>query len=764
MNNVSNKAWMFPALIILLLAGGAYAAYHFYGARSSTSTAAVSSTLGSPSAGGDQSAASPDHMKQIFAGIAYLDLHGSDLPPGKTAVDVARSFNSDPDRILQDSDKRITLVPYEGSLTDPSHLVDGGLANSLDRAQLHQFLLRSAGLDARIVSILQDGNSVFARYAATTPGTGAPVKPETLSLLNNAVHELTPSILAKLKSGPGVGTWAAGLTPAKIEKRLYWVQYNRSGQWVDFIPADSTIPVSKRSGAQVLSPDTLATLTWQFKLTVTNSYSGNSVQTEVLSFAAPALDLNGVALSFTNQPDDTRKQFIPSLFFGDKKIAGTSFALKQGDRDLDQELLKFEITGPSDSRHFERLLVGPKGDASDSERLLEVAALARITVVSSSFSDLQFKRAIAPNMIQAARILFGKLDQAQDAPPNFVSADALAVLDATHHTAGRIGDASSHVLAFQARPSLAVERDFIQLNGDSLQLVHSFDIVDPGHSLYAPSNTPRDTLIQAAVEQSVIDSWIEDRVASGKSVKTSLRAVRDLVASQAPLDITKLPANIGNDKFGSSAQPAYRLGSAGAGKAAGWRFDPGPQIVPLLGNFTGGTESAGDPMSRVRQLCKAIPTDLVLIPTEMFPQKFLLGGLVKYDCALAEAYVAAANKIGAIGDLISGNPKPNSNMSDEDFKKLIDALGPDLVKNIVLGALGQSASGLTVRAALGEGGDEHSLTDKLLEYAAAVIAESGADKAAEKIKDYLDEMQKERQGGESGEQIEGDAAKNFSLH
>jgi hypothetical protein len=753
------KSWV---ILVVLVGMAALAACYFYSGQASAQKSAEAPQQGPVPTGDSHSAKSSDPIKQAIASLAYVDLHGSDLPPQKGAADYARAFNDDPERAMQEIQKRITLVPYEGSLANPPLLFEGGLANSLDRARVLETILKSAGIEARIVSAEQDGKGAFATYPATTPVKLPAGNLEILEALRQETQELSPAILAKLQKNGGGGSWATSLIGARMERRLYWVQYQRSEKWVDLVPEDSTITEGKRLSAQVLSPDALSRLVWQVKLTVTNSFAGNAAQQDILSFSAPAPDLNGAALTIFNQPDDSQKLFIPCLFYGDKKITGASFSLNEGKQELEHQLLRLDVEGPYETRHFERTLIGPKGPANNSERLLEIATLARITVVTTSLSDEQFKRSVVPNLIQSAKLVFGKVELAQNAPSaNFVSVAAIAVLDGSHRIAGHIGAAAEQVLAFQGRPAVAMERDFVDVSYDALRRVHSFDIIDPGHSLYGP-NAAKNTLIQAAIEQSVVDAWLEDRVTMGKNVLTSRGAVRELVTSQASLNIVKLPATIGGDKYGASL-PAYRLAATSQTKAAGWRFDPGPQVVPVLWNYTGGTEAGGTSMARVKALCEALPLSMVFVPAEVFPQKFLVTGLVKYDCNLAKAYEKTAHIIGGIGQLISGEAQPNPDLSSDDLKKMIDELGPDLVTNILLGALGQSAAGLAVHAALGEESEEHSSTEALLRYLAGAGADFGADKAGERIKEYLNEVQQSLREGKSEAQIESAAAKESPL-
>jgi hypothetical protein len=753
--NKGTKTISIGVVTVLLLAIAGFAVYHL---RNQSEKAAAPKAEPTPSSAAPSARASEPVWK-LLAALAYLDLHPP--APPSNSVAYAGVFDTSPEQTLQAIGKRITLVPYEGSLSAPADLLATGVANSLDRAQLLQAVLKSANMEARIVSLPQDGKSVSANYPAATPANLAQVKPDVLEALKKEVAEASPLVLAKLKSQKG--NWGASLTGAKMEKRLYWVQYQKSGVWVDLLPEDTTVPESKRTNAQILSPEDLTGLEWQVKLTVTNSFTSGQPDQDVLTFSAPASDLNGAALTFLNRPDDAQKQFVPSFFYGNKTVTGTSFAAKQNDVELDHQLLKIDVTGPSSTRHFERVLVGPKGAANDSERLLEIATQARITVLTRTISDSEFERSITGNLIQCAHIAFGKTAPSADAPAaNFVSPASIAVLDVSHRAAG-LGDAGRQLLAFQGRPALAMEHDFVAVDGNALERHHSLDLIDPGHSLYVSgTGATKDLLIQAAIEQSVVDAWLEERVTSGKKVVTSRSAVHDLLTSTTPLNINKPPATQGSDKYGTTS-PVYLLGAITPGKAAGWRFDPGPQMVPVLWNYTGGTESADTPVKRVEKLCNAIPTAMWFVPTEAFPPKFLMGGLVKYDCALAQAYVTVANKIDLIAQQISGDKPANPGPSDTDLQKMINELGPDLVKNILLNALGQTASGLAVEGLKGEG--EHASTSReIINYLIGVGADALSDKAADKLKEYLDEIQKSQQEGKSPEQIEQDIAKDHMPH
>ena len=191
-------------------------------------------------------------------------------------------------------------------------------------------------------------------------------------------------------------------------------------------------------------------------------------------------------------------------------MKGTGFAWKAGNKELRDQLLKIDVVGPTEARHFVRVLVDGRGTASDPERGIEIAASAHIMVLTGLVSDARFGRAIADNMSQSARILFHDSDNdSNPVPANSASLPAVAVLDASHRYAGQLGEASKQLLAFQGRPAVALDRDFVEVAGDSLTRNHSFDLLDPGHSLYGIKVSGA-TLLQAAIDQSVVDALLED--------------------------------------------------------------------------------------------------------------------------------------------------------------------------------------------------------------------------------------------------------------
>src|SRR5260370_22332423 len=127
------------ALAVLLLGIVVFAVYHFQSGKGvaqkpETKPAAQKSET-TPAAAGVPSARASDPVWQVMADLAYLDLHPPDLSPPNAAA-YARAFDTDPERTEKGSEKRIALVPYEGSLSGPAHLLATGMANSLCRAHL----------------------------------------------------------------------------------------------------------------------------------------------------------------------------------------------------------------------------------------------------------------------------------------------------------------------------------------------------------------------------------------------------------------------------------------------------------------------------------------------------------------------------------------------------------------------------------------------------------------------------------------------------
>jgi len=630
----------------------------------------------------------PD-FPQMVSALAYFDLHGAELPPEKTVADYARELGNDPARITQEVTKRVALVPYEGSFNSGAGLLQSGAGNSLDRARLVLAILQSAGTEARIVSVDQDDKNLLAQYAAGNPASPSVMRPEAFAELGKEVEDLWPKILAKLKAGPGAD-WSKVVAAKRAERRLYWAQVKQAGAWVDLIPSDMTIDPAKRQAAQPLSDKALAGLVWQIKLRMVNSVAHK--EQEVLSFAASAADLNDVPLTLLNQPDGSLTKFVPRILYGDKSQHGTGFELKP-DKALDYQLLKIDVVGPYEQRHFVRTLVSKPGAANPDERELEVATAARVTVICGSVSDEQFERRLAANLAQAGKVLFGKAQDQNAVPVNLASIPAIAVLDSAQRYAGHSG-ASARLLAFQGRPAVAVEHDYVVAADNALVRRHSFDLLDPGHALFS-TDAPTETVAQAAIEQSVVDAWMEDRVAEGDNVLTSRRAVRDLLTDRANLNLARPPSGLESEGYGP-VRPAYRLGRAGQTSAiAGWRFDPGPQAVPILGNLTGGTQSDMAQRARVAKLCKAISWGQMVVPASYFPQKFLFSGIVAYDCKLAETYNKATDALNAAFAPLNGSA-PDSGSAANDLKNQIEQLGPDLIKDVVKNAIKQAAGGLAI--------------------------------------------------------------------
>jgi hypothetical protein len=703
-----------------------------------------------------------DRMWDVMAGLAVLDQRGSDIPPDKTLAEQAQVLGATPDALLTAIQTHIALVPYEGSLAEPAQILDSGMANSLDRARLLSALLSASGTQTRIVSVRQGGASALATYATVAHAALPSVSPPELAAVQKEVTDVPAAVLPKLMSGPNLANAIVGAQP---EQRLYWVQYQRSGQWTDLIPTDITLGNAQRSGAQVLSDAAESKLAWQVKLTVTNQMTGDSSGKgkDVLSYSAPASDLNALAITFLNRPDGSLTKFVPTLLVGGKKVEGTGFAWKAGTKELRDQLLKIDVVGPTEARHFVRVLVDDRGTASDAERGIEIASSAHITVLTGLVSDARFERAIADNLSQSARILFHNSDNdSNPVPANSASIPSIAVLDASHRYAGQLGEASKQLLAFQGRPAVALDRDFVDVAGDSLTRNHSFDLLDPGHSLYG-IKVPGETLLQAAIDQSVVDALLEDWMANGANVTTSRHAVSDLLAAGAQFSSTKPPSGRATDDFGKQ-RPVYRLASSGQnGIMAGWRLDPGPQLVPILGDGSGGTRTVNDQMARVQTLCKGLTWVNYLVPSEVFPAKLLVGGIVNYDCHLAQAYVKSADVLNNLAAQIGGEAPPSSTTPD-DVAKQIKEMTDGLIGDIVKSSISSAVEGVAVRGISHvAGADIDSIVSPIVSAGADYISSkigggaetgalSGPDSAA--ITDAVQSARGLEQAGSSPEQVE----------
>ena len=269
-----------------------------------------------------------DRMWGVMAGLAVLDQHGSDIPPDKTLAEQAQSLGATPDALLAAVQTQIALVPYEGSLAEPAQVLDSGMANSLDRARLLSALLSASGTQTRIVSVRQEGASAIATYAIANHAALPSVTPPELAAVQKEVAEHVPAaILPKLTSGTNLANAIAGAQP---EQRLYWIQYQLSGQWTDLIPTDMKIADVQRKSAQVLSDSAESKLAWQIKLTVTNQMTGDppGKGKDVLTYSSPASDLNALAITFLNRPDGSLTKFVPTLLVGDKEVEGHWFRME----------------------------------------------------------------------------------------------------------------------------------------------------------------------------------------------------------------------------------------------------------------------------------------------------------------------------------------------------------------------------------------------------------------------------------------------------
>jgi hypothetical protein len=125
--------------------------------------------------------------------------------------------------------------------------------------------------------------------------------------------------------------------------------------------------------------------------------------------------------------------------------------------------------------------------------------------------------------------------------------------------------------------------------------------------------------------------------------------------------------------------------------------------------------------ARVASFCKGVGWVTMAIPAGYFPQKFLFSSIVSYDCKLAETYNAATDALSrAFAPMEDGKA---SNKDNDDLRKQIEGLGPDLIENTVKNAVKQTIGGLVVE------GVKHYLSP-VAESAARPFSEAGQNPGA----------------------------------
>jgi len=130
-------------------------------------------------------------------------------------------------------------------------------------------------------------------------------------------------------------------------------------------------------------------------------------------------------------------------------------------------------------------------------------------------------------------------------------------------------------------------------------------------------------------------------------------------------------------------------------------------------------------MARVQTLCTGLTWANYLVPSEIFPAKLLVGGIVNYDCHLAQAYVKAADVMNGIAAQIGGDAPP-SNTTPDDVAKQIKEMTDGLIGDIVKSSISSAAEGLAIRGINHVAGAE-------IDSIVSPIVSAGADSISSKI-------------------------------
>jgi hypothetical protein len=621
--------------------------------------------------------------RETVASLAFLSQHGDLLPRPDSVAERAAFYKTRTPRewliALQNSVRR---RPYSGSLQTPEQVLQSGEANSLDRARLLEALLLATGHQARVVSISDLPPSLQPDAGASTPGLPA----AAIKKLESEVAALAPALWKQIEAQPALkAQWLQSIKPLSSE--FFWTQVFENNHWDDLLPADSKLSPAQIARAQLLTPEQLAAQTWKIKIAVTLVEAGG--ERELLAHEAAASALHATALTFVNAPSGSLQKFVPTLLVGEKKIEGSPIALDPKASTPPVFRLNLEVRGPNETRRFTRVLAAPSKTANDLEKGLEAASLARIAILTSSISDVEYARLISTDLKTQARLLLDPPEEKALLLMNRAACAALGLLDTSQRLSGSLGQYSRQSQAFQARPAIAIERAFVETRTENLTVRRGFDLVDPGHAFWAGKS---EVAAQAAVEQGVADAVLEEWTTDAPHATTSLRALRAALQGNAVWKTGTATAEW-NDAS-TPAAPQYLM----AGEAAprgGVRLEAGPQVVPILSNGTGGTLEDQRQAERLKDVCKVLSWSGMLIPAEIMPQGFLFSALVNYHCKLAEAYNKAASILEGLFN--GGGPDADAEKKIKELENDIRGLGPQLAADAVGGALMDAGLGLAIR-------------------------------------------------------------------
>lgn len=571
------------------------------------------------------------------------------VAPADPVVATAGHLSSDElARLVED---QVRLVPGAGTMRSPAQLLAEREGTGLDRARLLVALLEAAGRRARLV------RSAEAAPLDDAPGEASPAFAAELA-------ELGPRLWSR------VATERAWLDAARAPAPdgACWAQVHEAGGWRD-------LPLGGVAGPWTpIDADELAARRWTVTLRVV-AVDAAGVEAERLVVTRPAEALHGAPLAVAMVPDGSFDALRPTALLDRERIAGAPVA-RAGCARL---LLVVETVGPDVARSAVRdLAVAPDG-APDAVTGLALCGVARLAITTGRLADVELQAAVEADLALAGDALIEQGFEGDAAPSWRTRARhalaGLALLRRGRDLAGQVGATAGRVRAWQARPAVVVERLSTRLEGGRLVRSRGLDLVDPGHGFAPLAGQAQELAARAAVEQAVVDGRLEAQ-ALGARATSSIDLLGQALRGDDPLASDR-PAGAWSDAWSDAAGPVaagYRTTSVG-GRVVGLRLDPGPQVVPILTDGTGGASQDEMEMTadeydaalkdldptydereaekaeaaltkREEEAAKALSK---FLPPESLPGGFLLKGIIGHLQRVAKAYRQA----GSFMDLVS---------------------------------------------------------------------------------------------------------------
>jgi len=564
-----------------------------------------------------------------------------------------------PQDLLASIETDIALVPYAGSMRDAATLRDSGSANTMDRAQLLAAALVAQGFDTRLVAVPVGPNGASVTYADSTP-TLPPTEDNDLIEWFEEQAALGASAAQTTCARDACAPWLAGFGPNPRETVAYWPQYQSEGAWIDLRPSDIALAANARP--EVVDDAAIAAATWTLDIRL-ESGSGALL----VDAAIPAAQVHARTITFLDLPNDDLATLVPTLVVGPTVIAGDAVPLVMLDSGI---LATVTARGPGTSRQFTRTIVPARTIANDLERMLETAAIARITLLTAPLSQEEYALGVALTARSAAHVLF-EIEPSSVTDRMPPSLPALSVLDAVLRTAGHVGVSSRDALSFQVAPAIALEVEGVITRETGNSRAVSFDILDAGHGLQgADERTVRD----AAFEQAFVDGAIEAFIVGTSSSATSLALVSAGLAGGAAFSATDEPPPVQS----SAGRNALLLATVdGNGRQVGFRLDAGPQVLLTL-DGRGGVDTPRGQASRLETLCGRLEIAAMFVPGSAVPPAFLIPVIARFQCKLAQTVECAASALDRIL-----NPDAGAECDARALEDMINSLGEDFAKDLL---------------------------------------------------------------------------------